>query len=104
MFNIGFSEMIFLAVIALIFIGPKELPQLARVLGRFLNELKRNTESLKEEFKVNHLESHITDIKEDIKKNIAESTSSIQSNSEQTESTKTSEIQRVSNEQNESRS
>ncbi|MBO9668227.1 MAG: twin-arginine translocase TatA/TatE family subunit [Bdellovibrio sp.] len=51
MFGLGMSEIIFLAVLALIVIGPKELPQLARTLGRFLNELKRSTDSLTDELK-----------------------------------------------------
>ncbi|MDZ4677233.1 MAG: Sec-independent protein translocase protein TatB [Oligoflexia bacterium] len=41
MFNLGFSEMLLLAAIALIFIGPKQLPQLAKVLGRTIGELKK---------------------------------------------------------------
>ncbi|WP_157865747.1 twin-arginine translocase TatA/TatE family subunit [Bdellovibrio bacteriovorus] len=45
------SEIIFLAVLALIVIGPKELPELARTLGRFLNELKRSTDSMGDELK-----------------------------------------------------
>lgn len=51
MFGLGFSEIIFLAVLALIVIGPKQLPEVARALGRFLNDLKRNTESLSEDIK-----------------------------------------------------
>ena len=46
MFDIGFSEMIMLAVIALVAIGPKQLPEVARVVGRTLNELKRATGDL----------------------------------------------------------
>lgn len=46
MFNLGFSELIIIGVIALIFIGPKELPEIARVVGRMLNELKRATGDL----------------------------------------------------------
>ena len=41
MFDIGFGEMIVLGVIALIAIGPKQLPEVARTVGRLLNELKR---------------------------------------------------------------
>jgi Tat protein translocase TatB subunit len=41
MFNIGFSELIVIGVIALIFIGPKQLPEIARTIGKFINELKR---------------------------------------------------------------
>lgn len=41
MFNLGFSELLLLGVIALIFIGPSQLPEVARTLGRLLNEFKR---------------------------------------------------------------
>lgn len=51
MFGLGMSELIFLAVLALIVIGPKELPELARTLGRFLNELKRSTDSMGDDLK-----------------------------------------------------
>ncbi|KHD87282.1 MAG: hypothetical protein OM95_15165 [Bdellovibrio sp. ArHS] len=51
MFGLGMSELIFLGVLALIVIGPKELPELARTLGRFINELKRSTNVLGEELK-----------------------------------------------------
>ena len=43
MFNFGFSELIVIGVIALVFIGPKQLPEVARVVGRLLNEFKRAT-------------------------------------------------------------
>jgi sec-independent protein translocase protein TatB len=46
MFGLGMSEILVLVVLGLILIGPKELPQLARTLGRFLNELKRTTDGI----------------------------------------------------------
>lgn len=42
--------MIVLAVIALIFIGPKQLPDIARVVGRMINEFRRATEDLSGSF------------------------------------------------------
>jgi sec-independent protein translocase protein TatB len=51
MFGLGFSEIIVLGVLALILLGPEQLPDLARKLGRFINELKRTTDGLKDEFK-----------------------------------------------------
>lgn len=51
MFNIGFTEMIVLAVLALLLIGPKQLPEVARTIGRFLNEIKRGTDTITSEFK-----------------------------------------------------
>lgn len=50
MFNLGFSELLLLGVIALIFIGPKQLPELARTLGRLLNELKRASSDFQQSF------------------------------------------------------
>ncbi len=41
MFNIGFSELIILAVIGLLVIGPEQLPEMARKVAKLLNELKR---------------------------------------------------------------
>lgn len=51
MFNLGFTEILFIAVLALILIGPKQLPEVARTVGRFLNELKRSTDVITDEFK-----------------------------------------------------
>jgi sec-independent protein translocase protein TatB len=51
MFNLGISEMIAIAVIALVLIGPKQLPEVARILGRFLNDLRRTTNTLTDEFR-----------------------------------------------------
>lgn len=51
MFNLGFTEILFIVVLALILIGPKQLPEVARTVGRFLNEIKRSTDSITEEFK-----------------------------------------------------
>ena len=41
MFNIGFTELLILAVIGLLVVGPEQLPELARKLSRFVNDLKR---------------------------------------------------------------
>lgn len=50
MFNIGFTEMLFIAILALVLLGPKQLPEVARTIGRFLNELRRSSDAIKEEF------------------------------------------------------
>lgn len=43
MFDVGFSELLLLGAIALIVIGPKQLPEVARTIARLINELKRAT-------------------------------------------------------------
>ena len=39
--NLGFSEMVFIFLLALIIFGPKKLPEIGRQIGRALNEFKR---------------------------------------------------------------
>jgi TatA/E family protein of Tat protein translocase len=49
MFGIGPTELIVILIIALLVIGPKKLPELARSLGRGLAEFKRATSDFTEE-------------------------------------------------------
>ena len=46
MFGLSLFEIIFLAVLALVVIGPKQLPEVARTLGRFLTELRRTANTI----------------------------------------------------------
>ena len=80
MFGLGFTEILFIAVLGLILIGPKQLPEVARTLGRFLNELKRSTNILTDEFKQqvkfdqNEIFNPRTLLEEDKKENITSTT------------------------------
>lgn len=60
MFGIGMPEMLLILAIALIVIGPKKLPDLAKSLGRALAEFKRATSELKESLEI---DSELKDIK-----------------------------------------
>lgn len=40
--------MLIIGVIALIFIGPDQIPETARTIGKLLNELRRSTDTLKD--------------------------------------------------------
>jgi TatA/E family protein of Tat protein translocase len=53
MFGIGMPEMILIMAIALIVIGPKKLPDLAKSLGRAFGEFRKATSELKESFDIN---------------------------------------------------
>jgi sec-independent protein translocase protein TatA len=48
MFNMGMTELLVILALALIVIGPRKLPELARALGKGLAEFKRATRDLHE--------------------------------------------------------
>lgn len=52
MFGIGMPEMILILAVALIVIGPKKLPDLAKSLGKALGEFKKATSDLKESMQI----------------------------------------------------
>jgi len=49
--NIGFPEMMVIAVVALLVFGPRRLPDMARQAGKALKEFKRVTGDLTDELK-----------------------------------------------------
>jgi TatA/E family protein of Tat protein translocase len=71
MFGIGMPEMILILAIALIVIGPKKLPDLAKSIGRAMREFKRATNEFKEtmdlDSELKEVKGAFDDINEDIK-------------------------------------
>ena len=47
MFDIGFSELLVIGVVALVVIGPEKLPRLARTLGHLAGRLQRYVNDVK---------------------------------------------------------
>lgn len=49
MFDIGFSEIVLIAVVALLVVGPKEFPTLVRKVGEWVGALRRAINTVKNE-------------------------------------------------------
>lgn len=49
MFDISFAELLVMAVVALIVIGPEKLPAVARTVGKYVGKLQRYIAQVKEE-------------------------------------------------------
>ena len=47
MFDIGFSELVMIAVVALVVLGPERLPKVARTVGHLLGRLQRYASDVK---------------------------------------------------------
>lgn len=50
MFDIGFSELLLIGLLALLVLGPKRLPEVARAAGRWVARLRRFVEEVRQDF------------------------------------------------------
>lgn len=50
MLDIGWSEYLFIAILALVLLGPKELPIVLKTIGRFVSKAKEISASLQYQF------------------------------------------------------
>lgn len=70
MFNIGFAELILVLLIAFLVVGPKDLPKVARALGRFVKYLKIKWAEFVEETDMADTISELKGVKQDLEKTV----------------------------------
>lgn len=63
MFDIGWSELVVIGVVALIVIGPKELPSVLRMIGQSLGKVRRMAAEFQGQFNEAMREAEMADIK-----------------------------------------
>jgi sec-independent protein translocase protein TatB len=63
MFDIGWSELVVIAVVALIAIGPKELPAVLRTVGQYMGKIRRMASEFQGQFQEAMREAEMADIK-----------------------------------------
>ena len=66
--NIGFPELLFILVIALLVFGPKKLPEVGKSIGKAVREFRRTSDEIKSRIEEEIRVSEFKDIKEDLKK------------------------------------
>jgi len=66
MFDIGWSELLLIGVVALIAIGPKELPGALRAVGQWTGKIRRMASEFQDQFREAMREAEMADIKKDI--------------------------------------
>ena len=87
MFDIGWGELVVIGVVALLVVGPKELPALLRTVGRYTGMLKKQAAEFRSQFDEAMRESELDQLRKDVEniKSEAESTLRAAEQSVQTE-------------------
>src|ERR1700739_4946049 len=63
MFDIGWSELVLIAVVALIAIGPKELPGVLRMVGQWMGKARKMAAEFQGQFQEAMREAEMADLK-----------------------------------------
>ena len=87
MFDIGFSEIVLIAVVALVVLGPEKLPKTARTLGhlfgrlqRYVNDVKRDIQRELELDELRKLQQNVQSAAREIETSMASATRDVEQN------------------------
>src|SRR5262249_7353143 len=75
MFDIGWGELVVIGIVALIAIGPKELPTVLRTLGQYMGKIRRMASEFQGQFQEAMREAEMAELKkqaEDIKSSVSD--------------------------------
>jgi sec-independent protein translocase protein TatB len=66
MFDISWAKLLVIGLVALIFIGPKELPEMMQNLGRMLGKLRRTADDFRRQFEDSVKDSGYQDLQKNL--------------------------------------
>ena len=66
MFDFSWSELLLIGIVALIFIGPKELPGVLRTLGQWMTKIRRMAGDFQNQFHDAMREAELADLKKEV--------------------------------------
>ena len=72
MFEVGFTEIVLIGLVALLVVGPERLPELVRTAGRWLGRAQRITRELRNEFDRDVGRSEFTRLQQDLRNTAGE--------------------------------
>jgi sec-independent protein translocase protein TatB len=67
MFDIGWSELLVIAIVAIVVVGPKDLPRLMRSFGLYAGKLRRMANEFKQYVDVAMREAELVEVREALK-------------------------------------
>jgi sec-independent protein translocase protein TatB len=92
MFDFGFTEMMIIAVMGLVVLGPERLPKVAKQAGQWLGKLRRYVDDVKSDInkqmelqELKNLQTQMTDAAREVETSIQSSVSQVQSELDQVE-------------------
>jgi sec-independent protein translocase protein TatB len=90
MFDVGFSEILVIAVVALIVIGPERLPKVARTLGHLFGRMQRYVSDVKADIsremqfeELRELQSSMQDAARDLERTVSKEVGAVESDFQQ---------------------
>jgi len=66
MFDIGWSELLVIVIVAIVVVGPKELPRLMRTFGHYAGKLRRAASDFQHQFETAMAESEADAVRKNI--------------------------------------
>jgi sec-independent protein translocase protein TatB len=66
MFDFSWSELLLIGIVALVFIGPKELPGVLRMLGQWMSKVRRMAGEFQNQFHDAMREAELADLKKEV--------------------------------------
>lgn len=67
MFDIGWSELVVIAIVAILVVGPKDLPSMLRTVGKTVGNLRRMAGDFQRQFDQALREAELDEVKKEIK-------------------------------------
>jgi len=68
MFDIGWTELLVLAIVAILIVGPKDLPRMLYALGQTFGKLRRQADEFRRQFNDSMREAGMEDVRNDMRK------------------------------------